>query len=348
LIALHTCRYSAEKEYVPHIERQIQNETRRAAWLLACISDLENSDTTGLLISALRHDLSETRSRLFYLFSFIYDPMTVRWAHQAVSRKDLTRHAYAMEVMDSVLSGAHKTAFMPLLENYPERERLKNLGSLYAHESLPGVERIKHIALNKNALEFPWLAATALYMAIQLNLHGSDQNIAALLNSNEPTLVRFVQRIETESTMLSTFERVIILKSIGLFANTPDEALAELATLLEEIEVPAGQNVVEQGAAGDSLYVIVRGRVAVLDGENLLNELEDRAVFGELALLDSEPRTATVRALEDVTVLRLTQDAFYDLMSDYVEVAMGTIQMLTRTLRARTTKVVELNRLLKQ
>jgi len=146
--------------------------------------------------------------------------------------------------------------------------------------------------------------------------------------------------------MLSTIERVIILKSISLFAGTPDEALAELADLLEEIEVRAGENIIEKGAEGDSLYVIVHGKVAVLDDERILNELGDRAVFGELSLLDSAPRTATVRALVDTTVLRIAQAPYYDLMTDYVEVAMGTIQMLTRSLRARTGDVVELNRLL--
>ena len=147
--------------------------------------------------------------------------------------------------------------------------------------------------------------------------------------------------------MLSTFERVMILKSISLFAHTPDEALAELADRLEEIEVRRDRNVVEKGERGDSLYVIVRGRVSVLDDERILNELGERALFGELSLLDSEPRSATVRAREDTTLLRLDQSAFYDLMADYVEVAMGTIQMLTRNLRARTRDVAGLSRMLK-
>jgi len=94
--------------------------------------------------------------------------------------------------------------------------------------------------------------------------------------------------------------------------------------------------------------VIVHGRVAVLDNERILNELGERAVFGELSLLDSAPRTATIHALEDTIVLRLTQAHYYDLMTDYVEVAMGTIQMLTRSLRARTSDVAELNRMLQQ
>lgn len=348
LIALHTCKFISEDEFIPRIEEQIQSETQRAAWLLACLSDLENSTKTEILIRALRYDLTETRSRLFYLFGFIYDSISVHRARQAFSRDDTNRHAYAIEVMDSILSRVHKAGFIPLMEDTPEKERLKIMGALYIQDEPLKDGRIMSIISNKLALESPWVAATALETAIQFGLPGSDQAVTSLLNSNETMVVQLVQQIKTESAMLSTIERVIILKSISLFASTPDEALAELADLLEEIEVRAGENMVEKGAAGDSLYVIVRGRMAVLDNERVLNELGDRAVFGELSLLDSAPRTATVRALEDTTVLRLDQAPYYDLMADYVEVAMGTIQMLTRNLRARTSDVVELNRMLQQ
>lgn len=137
--------------------------------------------------------------------------------------------------------------------------------------------------------------------------------------------------------MLSTVERVIILKSLSMFADTPDEALAELADLLHEMVVQPGEAIVREGETGDSLYIIVDGKVEVVVNDNrVLNQLGARAVFGELSMLDSSPRTATIRAVEETSLLRLDQTSFYDIMSDYVEVAMGTIQLLTRNLRART------------
>ena len=85
-----------------------------------------------------------------------------------------------------------------------------------------------------------------------------------------------------------------------------------------------------------------------MDGDRVINQLGERAAFGELSLLDSSPRTATVRAVQETRLLRLDQIPFYELMSDYVEVAMGTIRMLTRNLRARTGELLELNRILGQ
>ena len=347
LVALHACRFVSDNEFVPHIEKQIQHETRRAQWLLTCLGKLEYSKSTELLIRALRYDLTETRNRLFYLFGFIYDSISVHRARKAFLQDDTNRRAYAIEVMDSILSRLHKAGFISLLEDSSERINPNNLGVLSSRETSPKDEHITSIISNKLAVESHWVLATALEIAVQFKLPGCEQVVTDLKNSKEPRLVRVVEQLKKESFMLSTIERVIILKSISLFESTPDEALAELADLLDEIEFQTGETVVEKGAKGDSLFVIVRGSVAVLDNERVLNELGERDVFGELSLLDSAVRTATIRALEDTTVLRLAQAPYYDLMTDYVEVAMGTIQMLTRNLRARTSDVAELNRMLR-
>ncbi|HCK65438.1 MAG TPA: cyclic nucleotide-binding domain-containing protein [Anaerolineae bacterium] len=143
--------------------------------------------------------------------------------------------------------------------------------------------------------------------------------------------------------MYSTVEKVLILKSVNLFKSTPDDALAELSEIISEVEVPAGRNIVMKGEPGSSMFIIVNGKVAVVDGERVVNTLGERAVFGELALLDTEPRTATIQALEDTLLFRLDQEPFYELMSDRIEVAMGTIQMLAGNLRARVKEVMELH-----
>jgi signal-transduction protein with cAMP-binding, CBS, and nucleotidyltransferase domain len=67
--------------------------------------------------------------------------------------------------------------------------------------------------------------------------------------------------------MLTTTEKADILKTVNIFAETPDEILAEVAELLEEVDFKAGETVFEKGAMGTSMYIIVAGRVRVHDGE---------------------------------------------------------------------------------
>ena len=71
------------------------------------------------------------------------------------------------------------------------------------------------------------------------------------------------------------------------------------------------------------MYIIVDGRVRVHDGDQTIAYLGARDIFGELAVLDAEPRSASVTAEVDTHLFRLDQDAFYELMADRFEVARG-------------------------
>lgn len=142
--------------------------------------------------------------------------------------------------------------------------------------------------------------------------------------------------------MLSTIEKVLILKGVRIFAETPDEILADVAQVLEEVEYNTGETIFEKGELGDSMYIIIDGKVRVHDIENTLNYLREREVFGEMALLDPEARVASVTAVEDTRLLRLDQEPFFELMQDRIEVARGIIQVLTRYLRDRVKDLGEM------
>jgi len=130
-----------------------------------------------------------------------------------------------------------------------------------------------------------------------------------------------------------TIEKVILLKSVPMFAEASEETLADVAGILEDVEVPAGQVVFEKGTAGDSMYVVASGRVGVYDGDRTITELGDREIFGELALLDPEPRFASVRAVEDTMLLRLDREAFAELMAGNIEIVRGVLHVLCERLR---------------
>ncbi|MBN8579977.1 MAG: cyclic nucleotide-binding domain-containing protein [Anaerolineae bacterium] len=348
LMALHDCRYKPERESISLVNEQVTAEFRRAAWLLGTIHDLGKSTQANVMERAASHDIEETINRLFHLFGFLYEPHAIQRAHNAIRRRDANRRSYAIEVLDTTLDKAHKLVFIPLLENFSPKEKLEKMGAEYKQISLPPARRVLDILENPLAKENPWLVATAIEFAEGLGISLETNVLEKLATSNESLLTRMVTRKRKETKMLSTVERVIVLKSLSMFAETPDEALAELADLLQEIVVQPGDVIVREGETGDSLYIIVDGKVEVVDDNRILNQLEARAVFGELSMLDSSPRTATVRALEETSLLRLDQVSFYEIMSDYVEVAMGTIQLLTRNLRARTGDVMELSRMLGQ
>lgn len=130
-------------------------------------------------------------------------------------------------------------------------------------------------------------------------------------------------------------EKMQILKTVSIFSETPDDVLQQLVDLLEEVHVKDGDTIFEKGDLGSSMYIIVDGKVRVHDGELTMNFLGKRAVFGEMAALDPEPRSASVTAVEDTKLFRLEQEPFYKLMEQRIEVVQGIIHVLCQHLRAR-------------
>ena len=142
--------------------------------------------------------------------------------------------------------------------------------------------------------------------------------------------------------MIPTIERVLFLKGVDAFGGLPTDVLADVAGLLHEVVVPAGQTIVRKGEEGTSMFLVVDGRVRVDDDGQELNHLGPRSVFGELALLDAEPRSASVDSTEPSMLFRLDQEPFFELMTDRPEVLRQMLRGVIATLRARLADVAGL------
>ena len=133
---------------------------------------------------------------------------------------------------------------------------------------------------------------------------------------------------------------MIILKSVSIFSRTPEEVLVDVASVLKEVNVRAGDTIFERGDIGTSMYFIVSGLLRIHDGDVTVAELGEREIVGELAVLDPQPRSASVTARRDTLLLQLDRDALYELMTDRVEVARGIIQVLCHKLRVASRSAI--------
>jgi CRP-like cAMP-binding protein len=136
--------------------------------------------------------------------------------------------------------------------------------------------------------------------------------------------------------MLLTIEKVLILKQVSIFADLPEEELTRLAAIGSEVEVGSGETIIAKGDPGTHLYVVATGQVRVHDGDRTVATLGEGAVFGELSVLDPEPRSASVTAVDDTLLFRIGQEALYELMADRPSVAHNIIRFLCRRFREST------------
>jgi CRP-like cAMP-binding protein len=133
--------------------------------------------------------------------------------------------------------------------------------------------------------------------------------------------------------VLTTIEKVLFLKSIDLFSQIPGEDLAQIALIATEEGRDEGEDIFGEGDVGDALYLVLEGKVRVHRGDKAIAELGEKECFGEMALLDTAPRSASVTAMTDISLLRISREEFQEIMAEKHEIAVGVIKVLTRRLR---------------
>lgn len=135
-----------------------------------------------------------------------------------------------------------------------------------------------------------------------------------------------------------------MLKSVLLFAGFPQEQLRELATMVMRRSAPRGSAVMHEGDAADCLYVVISGRLKVTVGEadgkeTILTIIGPGEFFGEMSLIDDNPRSASVVAIEPCELLALTGRTFRKCLVENLGLAMAVMRVLVRRLREADRKI---------
>lgn len=135
------------------------------------------------------------------------------------------------------------------------------------------------------------------------------------------------------------------LRQVALFAELPEERLQQLAQMVRRRTYHRGETIFHKGDPGTGLYIITGGQVKVVlpseSGEEaVLAVLEANDFFGELALFDGLPRSATVVAVTNTEVLILHRDDFLGFVTRNPEAAIACFAALSRRLRA-TDELIE-------
>jgi protein phosphatase len=128
-------------------------------------------------------------------------------------------------------------------------------------------------------------------------------------------------------------EKLDLLHRIPLFSGFDRRRLERLGMLADEVDVTAGKVLMRQGETGADMMVLVRGGVSVERDGQRINTLGPGDFFGEIALVDGGPRTATVSAVEDSTLLVITHRDFHSMMDEFPEVAGQVMNALANRVR---------------
>lgn len=126
---------------------------------------------------------------------------------------------------------------------------------------------------------------------------------------------------------------LLLLRHVGVFEALNENHLRRVAKLFTIERFVDGDNVVIAGAPGDALHIILNGRARVRTPSGHTATLDADACFGELALIDGAPRSATVTAVGELTTARLDRAAFAKLLKAEPGIAVGLLDGLVAIVR---------------
>jgi CRP-like cAMP-binding protein len=122
--------------------------------------------------------------------------------------------------------------------------------------------------------------------------------------------------------------KIDLIKQVPLFAQCSRKELAEVASIADEIDLPAGKELIREGGRGREFFVLLDGTVDVHKNGRRIRELTTGDFFGEIALVSDAPRTATVTTSSPVRALVVTDRSFRTLLRHTPSIQLKVLQAL--------------------
>lgn len=269
-------------------------------------------------------------------------------ARQFLRARDRIARARALETLDTVLPRSVARQVLPPLDAGPVRERAERAATRLGRE-LPDLESATTGELGGTD---PLARALVVYAlgAGGRARYRSEITAAAALAARELDPMALLRRIsndelddetdraptiEPEDEMPRTIETVMALSQLPIFADLSTRQLSELAEVVKWEHARAGHVVVAEGDVGEAMYFVLSGSAEVRVGSGrVLGRLGAGDVFGEMALFEGDPRSATVVATDKIRLGRIDRTDFEELVDDVPGIALAICRVLSRRVRA--------------
>jgi ATP/ADP translocase/HEAT repeat protein len=296
------------------LQKALLSMAQHLAQLDQWCNDLEGTEAGLLLCDALGRQADEVEAVALRCVAALGEADAVRVAAANLNNPQSRVRAEAIEVIESSTEAAHG------LVRELERRHL----AVNAPEPMP-LRALAQLCQSRLPL---WERACLLYALRCLEAVDLEAGLAD----------------EETQNMAVNIERILFLKSASLFADVAGSDLPWIDAIAREKEYEAGEVVFRDGETGDSLYIIVEGQVRVLKGEDkpvVLAVLDERDCFGEMALLDGEPRSATVQTQSRTRLLEIARAEFEELLLGRPQIGFALIKNLNRRLRETNARLME-------
>jgi HEAT repeat protein len=283
---------------------------------------------TMFLSDCLRMQAALSEGRLIKTVGLFGDTHTMELVRKSLRGINVENRAAALEALDTIGDKQLAKSVVSLLEEEPARSDPSDVIAVLLKD------------------EDPWLRILAIRSTSELGLRefipllcqlesGPD---VLMREAAQGALIQFGEEHSMNTLQtVSILERILLLRDIPIFAELPPEDLKLVAEIAREEWYPQNTVIFHQGDEGNIMFVIVDGLVQVLISTNAVErELAQRGpgeFVGEMAIIDSVPRLATLRTQTDVRLLAIDGDTFKGILRERPDVSFAVLRSFSRRLR---------------
>ena len=338
-----------EAEILNKIENHIKVISNRAFQLYLLRDQLKNVSQAFLIQDHIESDLNKVIPILLKLGTLKKPDIPIETYIRYVKSNDPDLLPIVLELVDSTFSPENRKHTLPLID--PDVDRIKIGQKLFPDLFRNPNDMLGHWIKNphfwKTGIALQYLLNsenTAVLKIIKWDKIPNSIFTSNLFNETEQNYLNrnFLNDkfpIQENPPMYSILEKTIILKSVDLFHNIPGDVLTRIAQIAEELRCEQNHAIFKEGDHGDSMFVIISGKVDVIQNDHSITQLERGTCIGEMALLDQEPRSADAITLEESVLLKIDQEGFFQLMASNPEIMKQIVKILTRRVRSMNKKL---------
>ncbi|WDP92617.1 MAG: cyclic nucleotide-binding domain-containing protein [Desulfobacter sp.] len=273
----------------------------------------------------------------------------MKTAWRGIFSPDTRQRANAIELLSDVLDRKTFNAMVPLLES-PTAESALNEGRNQV--KLPALDPAGKKALAALLASEDWVD-----VVMALDIIGETRDImdirtmaASLATRADTRILKELEMVQDQSekrekhgkrvksTEISMGEKILLLKEIEIFSGLSAAELAAIAAETKELDYPEEATVIRQNEMGETVFLIIDGRVEVIKeldhGEEVvLDHISAGGAFGEMALIDDAPRSATIRTTEPSRFLILHKQEFKETAMEFPRISLQICSVLSQRIR---------------
>jgi hypothetical protein len=284
-----------------------------------------------LLRERLGVQAARSEGRLIKTVGLFGDMHTMELVRKSLNGTNIENRAAALEALDTIGDKKLAGSIVALLEEEPKPSDVSDI-----------------IAVLLKSAD-PWLRILAVRSTSELGLREFIPLLHQLKTGPDPLLreaaLRALSQFGEEQQMdtlrtVSMLERILLLREIPIFADLSPEDLELVANIAREEWYPPNTSIFHQGDEGHVMYVIVAGRLQVVKTANgteqVLAERGSGDFVGEMAVIESAPRLASLRTQSEVRVLAIDGETFKGILHERPNVSFAVLRSISRRLREMT------------